>query len=109
MIFSPIISAWLVSKGIRLPWIVATCVYCLTVPASFFLVRETLAPAERTPFLLKDFARRASPLTFLALFTKGTRLRMLAVLEMVGSMCDGRATWQIQNLHRQVAMGGNAI
>ena len=83
MIFSPIISAWLVSKGIRLPWVVATGVYCLTVPAAFLLVRETLAPAERAPFRLGDFARRASPLSFLSLFTKGTRLRMLAVLEML--------------------------
>jgi hypothetical protein len=54
-----IISAWLVSKGIpiRAALIVAACVYCLNLPASLFLVRETLAPAEHKPFLMKDFAR----------------------------------------------------
>jgi hypothetical protein len=31
-------------------------------------------------------------------------LRSLAVLEMVGSMCDGRATWQIGNIHRQAVL-----
>jgi hypothetical protein len=35
-------------------------------------------------------------------------LRALAILEMVGSMCDGRATWQIGNLHRQSVLGWDA-
>ena len=49
--------------------------------------------------------RRANPLTFTRLFTNGTRLRALALLECIGSLCDGRATWQVQNLHRQQLMG----
>ena len=73
MIFSPMISAWLVTRGIRLPWIVATCVYLLTVPACTQLVTETLPPEERRPFSVADFARRANPGSFLKLFTKGPR------------------------------------
>lgn len=83
MIFSPMISAWLVSRGIRLPWIVASVVYVFTVPACMYLVQETLPLADRRPFSVADFTRRANPLTFLSLFTKGPKLRALAILEMV--------------------------
>ena len=105
MIASPMISAWLVSRGIRLPWIVASCSYAVTLPLAMALLPETLGHAERKPFAFGDFVRRANPLTFTRLFTNGTRLRALALLECIGSLCDGRATWQVQNLHRQQLMG----
>ena len=73
MIFSPMISAYLVSIGIRLPWIVATCVYLVTLPVCAWLITETLLPEDRRPFSVADFARRANPGSFLQLFTKGPR------------------------------------
>ena len=73
MIFSPMISAYLVSVGIRLPWIVATGVYLVTLPVCAWLVKETLLPGDRRPFSAADFARRANPGSFLQLFTKGPR------------------------------------
>jgi hypothetical protein len=83
MIFSPMISAYLVSRGIRLPWIVATCVYLVTVPACTYLVTETLLPEDRRPFSVADFAKRASPGSFLKLFTNGSRYALKIFLRTV--------------------------
>ena len=51
-----------------------------TVPACLILIQETLPPPARRPFSVADFTRRANPLSFLSLFTKGPRLRALAIL-----------------------------
>ena len=101
MIVMPMLSAVLSARDMRLPYVVASAAYCCALIFAPFVLSETLPSPQRQSFDL----RKSNPATVLKLFTNGSRLRALSALEAIGSLCDGRATWQIQGLHRQQLLG----
>ena len=84
---SPLLSAYLSNRNLRLPYMVSLVLYAAAMVAAPFALHETLAVSERRGFDL----RSSNPLTVLKLFTNGTRLRALAILEAISSGCDGCA------------------
>ena len=76
-------------------------IYVVNIASALFVLPETLQAADRVPFSV----RGSNPLTFTKLFVNGARMRLLATLEAVSAMVDGRATFQIGMLQKREYFG----
>ena len=100
-IITPVIGSSLAQRDLRLPSLVGFLLYLASIPWTLSKVPETCGRAARVPFQVKG----ANPLTFARLFVNGGRLRLLAFFELLGSLVDGRATYQISVVQRQEVLG----
>ena len=62
------------------------------------MLEETLPPEGRRPF---DWRRSSTPLSFLKLFTKGPKLRLVAIKSIWASLGGQYATYRYAEVHRQ--------
>ena len=94
----PIVGGWLASRNIRWPWAVAALVHLLQTLLCVVMLEETLPPEGRRPF---DWRRSSTPLSFLKLFTKGPKLRLVAIKSIWASLGGQYATYRYAEVHRQ--------
>ena len=100
-IVCPMVGQKLAARDLRLPYAVGAAIYVVNIASALFVLPETLQAADRVPFSV----RGSNPLTFTKLFVNGARMRLLATLEAVSAMVDGRATFQIGMLQKREYFG----
>jgi copper chaperone CopZ len=94
----PIVGGWLAARDIRLPWLVAAIVHGLQTLLCASMLQETLPAEQRRPF---NWRRSTSPLSFVKLFTKGRKLRLIAIKSIWASLGGQYATYRYAEVHRQ--------
>ena len=96
-IFGPILGGYLGAISPSLPWWVSAFAFAVMATIIKLFVHETLEPAHRVPF---KWRRSSNPLSFLALFRRGPRLRTLVCLHIWRDIFGGRrATHRYEHLH----------
>lgn len=93
----PIVGGWLGQKDIRLPWAIAAAVHLLQTLICALYLEETLPLDERLPFRWKQ----NNPLSFLKLFCRGRKLRLVAVNSIWSSLAGRYSTYRYASVHRQ--------
>jgi hypothetical protein len=89
ILVSPVIGGRLASISVRGPYLAAGAAYFLQTATTLLCVPETLPRKRRKKFALSA----ASPLSVLALFRKGGKLRALATSVHKQSVCCGSDCW----------------
>ena len=101
MIVCPILGARLAAISLRLPWAVCGLSFSLMIVVAYKYLRETLPEEERVPFRWKG----SNPLSFIKLFQRGHKMRMLAIAQIWDGMCGRMATFRYEQLHQQNLLG----
>ena len=96
ILVSPVIGGRLASISVRGPYLAAGAAYFLQTAITLLCVPETLPRKLRKNFALSA----ASPLSVLALFRKGGKLRALAMMTALNEMCNGRPLRMICDTHK---------
>jgi len=78
----PLIGGWLAQRHLRLPFVVTAALYAVNGLIFVPQVPETIPDSKRTSRLS---IAGASPLSAVKLFTRGARLRKVALLQVVHS------------------------
>lgn len=86
----PIIGGWLAQKDIRLPWAIAAVVHLLQTLIAALYLEETLPAELRLPFRW----RQNNPLSFLKLFCRGRKLRLVAINSVWSSLAGRYSTYR---------------
>ena len=103
-IFCPLVGGRLARVNVQLPFGLTALIFGLSSAMIALVIPETLPPAPAGAARSFNLAT-ASPLSALKLFTKGSRLRAVAVLQLVSALGDGMVTWNISSIHRMQVTG----
>lgn len=108
-VVGPIVGASLSSISLRLPWAINTLTNLATIGIVYRCLTETLPLSQRVPFRLKG----SNPLSFLTLFTRGTKLRMLAICHTCDFFLSGsgweKPTHMYDEMHTRALFGWNLM
>jgi hypothetical protein len=99
--FVPLAASALGRRDLRLPYATGSLLTGALLAALAGTLPETCMRADRVAFRL----RGTNPFSFVTLFTRGARLRSLALLEALGALVDGRGLFQASLLHKQELFG----
>ena len=88
-VIGPVFGASLSSISLRLPWAINTLTSLATVGVVHRCLKETLPLEQRVPFRFVG----SNPISFLTLFTRGAKLRMLAICHTCDYFLSGSG-WQ---------------
>ena len=96
----PLIGGWLAQRHLRLPFVVTAALYAVNGLIFVPQVPETIPDSKRTSRLS---IAGASPLSAVKLFTRGARLRKVALLQVVHSF--GSNNYNIEDIHKMQVTG----
>eukprot|EP01051_Picozoa_sp_SAG22_P005311 SAG22_NODE_311_length_12629_cov_20.911891_6_plen_432_part_00 len=97
MIVCPLIGARLAQISLRLPWAVCGVSFTIMAVVASLFLQETLAVEERVPFRWKG----SNPLSFMMLFRRGSKLRLLALAQIWNTVSGRFSTYRYEELHMQ--------
>jgi DHA1 family tetracycline resistance protein-like MFS transporter len=104
-IICPVIGGALAARDLRLPFVVQA-VLCAVNSVALLTLPETHPKTARTKFSWKG----SNPMrSLLRLFTKGAKLRYLAILQLVSDFTDIRAIFMISDIHRASSLGWSVM
>jgi DHA1 family tetracycline resistance protein-like MFS transporter len=101
MIVCPLIGARLAAVSLRLPWAVCGVSFSVMIVVAYMYLEETLPEKYRVPFRWKG----SNPLSFIKLFQRGHKMRMLAIAQIWDGVCGRMATFRFEQLHQQQLLG----
>lgn len=104
-IICPVIGGALAARDLRLPFLIQA-VLCAINSVALLTLPETHPKTARKPFTWKG----SNPMVSLSkLFTRGAKLRYLALLQLVSDFTDMRAIWMISDIHRASSLGWSVM